>query len=428
MTTEGAEPGRRFGSGRFGSWALTQGPLRSLRHSLFRVYWTSFALTQLGFWMANVSLQWFTARITGSDPFLLGLLYFFNLIPLMVLSPWAGVIADRFSRPRVVALSQILICLTSLTMALLFAFGGGDGLLVIYAFAFGLGMFMALASPSAQAIVVSTVPPADVPSAIGLQAASLNVARVVGPGIVTPALVMVGPGPVFAAYAAVSGLAGWLISRLKLPRQAPLTGEESTWRRIIQGIAHVRDRPIASQTLIMVAGTAVLVSAYASQLPVLAYDLLGGSDATFTALIVTTGIGAVAGALFTSWRNSVPKLKKIAMQMAAMGALLAAMMNTPWYPAVLVLAVLVSTLNFSIMTGLNVILQTVVAEHTRGRVMSLHVLAWGGMIPVGALLFGWLASLLGLALASIILGASQAALAVTMSALVSRAGGEEKGR
>ena len=420
MTADGAEPRRGFGLGRFGTWALDQGPLRSLRHSLFRVYWTSFALTQLGFWMANVSLQWLTAHITGSDPFLLGLLYFFNLIPLLVFSPWAGVIADRFARGRVVALSQALICLTSLAMALLFAFGGGDRLPVVYAFAFGLGVFMALAAPSSQAIVVSTVPPADVPSAVGLQAASLNVARVVGPGIVTPVLVMVGPGPVFAAYAAVSGLAGWMISRLRLPRQAPMTGEESTWRRIVQGLEHVRHRPVAGQALIMVAGTAVLASAYVSQLPVLAYDLLGGNDATFTALVAATGIGAVAGALLTSWRNSVPGLRKIVVQMTAMGALLAVMMNTTWYPAVLVLAVVVSTLNFSIMTSLNVIVQTVVAEHTRGRVMSLHVLAWGGMIPLGALLFGWLASMLGLPLSSIILGASLAALAVTIAALVPR--------
>ncbi|WP_055479848.1 MFS transporter [Sphaerimonospora mesophila] len=418
MTADDAASRRGVGSGRFGTWALSQGPLRSLRHPLFRAYWASFALTQVGFWMANVSLQWLAARITDSDPFLLGLLYFFNLIPLLVFSPWAGVVADRFPRSRVVALSQILICLTSLVMVLLFALGAGERLLVVYTFAFGLGLFMALAAPSSQAIVVNTVPPADVPSAVGLQAASMNVARVVGPGLVTPVLVIIGPGPVFAVYAAVSGFAGWVIARLKLPRQSPLLGEPSTWSRIVQGIDHVRERPVAGQALIMVAGTAVLASAYVSQLPVVAYDILGGDDATFTALVVATGIGAVGGALFTSWRSSVPKIRGIAVQMAALGLLLAAMMNALSYLVVLGLAVAVSILNFSIMTGLNVIVQTVVAEHTRGRVMSLHVLAWGGMVPVGALLYGWLASLLGLPLASITLGGLQVALAVTMLAVV----------
>ena len=132
---------------------LVKGPLRGLQHAAFRTFWTAYAVTQLGFWMSNVTLQWMTARLTDSDPFHLGLLYFFNLTPLLLISPWAGVAADRYQRRRLVATSHLGVALLSAGLVGYLLLVPDVSLAAIYTFAFGLGCLMAFSAPSAQAIV-----------------------------------------------------------------------------------------------------------------------------------------------------------------------------------------------------------------------------------------------------------------------------------
>jgi MFS family permease len=398
--TRAEEPSDR----RRGNWAswirplAARGRLRSLRHPPFLVFWSSFCVTQLGFWMASVSLQWLTARVTHNASLELGFLYFFNLIPLFFFSPWAGVLADRYRRAKVVALCQAAIsAMCAALVGYLALSGGGLQLPLIYGFAFGLGTLLAIGAPSAQAIVAGAVPPADLSSAIGVQSASLNVARVAGPVLATPLLVAWGAAPVFAVYAATSLFAATIIGRLRLAPQPLLDGGERTWRRIRQGIAHVRDRPPALQVLIMVAATSTFGTTYVAQLPVFAYDVLGGGDAEFTLLVGATGAGAIVGAFAASSGKRVPRIRHVAAQMVLTSFVLAAMAVTTHFALLLVLAVLAAGLNFSIMTRLNMILQLTVADNSRGRVMSLYILAWGGLVPVGALLLGFVADNLGLA-------------------------------
>ncbi|GAA2585976.1 MFS transporter [Dactylosporangium fulvum] len=376
----------------------SRGRLRSLRHPPFLGFWLSFCVTQLGFWMASVSLQWLTARIAHNGSLELGFLYFFNLIPLFLIAPWAGVVADRYRRAKVVAYSQAAISVMCAVLAGYLALSGGAVQLpLIYGFAFGLGTLLAIGAPSAQAIVAGAVPPADLASAVGLQSASLNVARVVGPVLATPLLVVWGAAPVFAVYAATSLLAATIIRRLRLAPQPLLKGGERTWRRIRQGLAHVRERPPALQVLVMVAVTSMFGTTYVAQLPVFAYDVLGGGDTEFTLLVGATGLGAVVGALAASSGKTVPRVRQVAAQMVVTSVAVAAMAITTNFVLLLALAVLAAGLNFSIMTRLNVILQSAVAEGSRGRVMSLYVVAWGGLVPVGALLLGFVAGFLGLA-------------------------------
>lgn len=364
--------------------------------------------------MSSIALQWLTARLTDNDPFHLGLLYFFNFIPLLLLSPWAGVIADKHERTRIVSLSQAGISVFSgCFVAYLAIAGNGIELPFVYAYAFGTGALLAVSAPSSQAITANTVPAEDLASAIGLQSASLNVARVAGPGLATPLLLTIGPAPVFAVYAATSLFTAWAVWKLKLAPTPRLVGRERTWRRVAAGVAHIRSRPPGFLALAMVASTSVLASAYVSQLSVFAAGI-GGGDIVFGTLIVATGLGAVAGAIVSGSRSSLPRISDSAIQMIAMSALLVVMAATGSYLALMALAAAIAFLNFSIMTSLNMVVQTVVDEANRGRVMSLYILAWGGLIPVGSLLLGSLATTWGMVTATSALGTVQLVIASTI--------------
>jgi MFS family permease len=390
----------------------TYGPLRGLRHPAFFVFWSSYLITQLGFWMSSTSLQWLTSRLTNRDPQMLGLLYFFNLIPLLILSPWAGVAADRYERTKVVALSQAMLGLLCLGLVAYLSLSGREVRLeLVYVFAFAAGTLLAVSAPSAQAVVANAVPPADLPSAIGLQAIGLNVARVAGPGMATPMLVTWGSRPVLAAYAEKRMVPARAGRRIRLRTVPGLDTGERAWRRIVQGLEHVHRRPPSMLALCMVATTSVFGSAYVSQLPTFAYDVLNGGDLTFALLVVATGLGAVTGALATSWRDTSPGIAGIAVQMILMAVGVAVLARSTVHLVALALALVIAALNFSIMTSLNMTLQYVVAEESRGRVMSLYILAWGGLIPVGSLVLGTLASQWGIFPAVTLFSATQAAIA-----------------
>jgi MFS family permease len=365
------------------------GPLRSLRHAPFLIFWLSFFVSQIGFWMSNVTLQWMTARLTDNDPFSMGLLFFFNLVPLLLFSPWAGVMADRWVRTTVVALSQAAIALLCLVlMAYLILSGSEPRLELIFGFAFLLGTMLAISAPAGQAVVANTVPQSDLPSAIGLQSISLNIARVAGPGAATPMLVVWGARPIFGIYAATSLFTAWSVGRLRVQSAPIVTTGARTWLRVLEGLKHVSERPPAGIALAMVAATSIFGASYVSQLAVFAYDVLKGDDVTFGVLIVATGVGAVGGALATTWRETSPSIQFVAFQMIAMAATLVAFAYAGHLIVVALLAMLVAGLNFSVMTTLNIILQNVIEEHSRGRVMSLYILAWGGLIPIGSLALG----------------------------------------
>ena len=390
--TPGDDPDNRLA--RFLLHLPRKGPLRGLRHPPFFVFWLSYFITQIGFWMSNVSLQWMTARLTDNDPFSLGMLFFFNLVPLLIVSPWAGVIADRYVRTTIVAASQAMIALLCLSLTFYLSLTGQEPPLgLVFGFAFLLGTLLAVSAPAAQAVVANTVPRVDLPSAIGLQSVSLKFARVAGPGVATPMLVAWGARPIFGIYAATSLFTAWSVSRIRA-QSTPLVDTGSrTWRRVVEGLHHVRERPPAGMALGLVAATSIFGASYVSQLAVFAYDALDGDDVLFGVLIVSTGFGAVAGALTTTWRETSPSIRVVAGQMIAMSTALVIFAHTAYLPVVAALAMVIAGLNFSIMTTLNIILQDVVEEHSRGRVMSLYILAWGGLIPIGSLLLGSVASL-----------------------------------
>ncbi len=382
--------------GRFLARVPSTGAFRSLRHRAYFVLWSTHLVTQLGFWVSNVSMQWLVARRSDGDSLMLGLLFFFNLCPVLLFAPFAGVLADRMERRRIVAWGQALTGALAIGLVgALTATPSDSETAVVFGFAFAIGTVQAISAPAHQAVMVNAVPSTDMPSAVGLQAVALNLSRVAGPALATPILVGWGARAAFAVFAGTSLVTAYLLARLRVRTVALLEPSASSLAQFFDGFRIASARPPALLALSMVAVAALFSSSYVSQLPVFAFRVLDGDDGTFTALLVLTGFGAAAGALLTSSRRSLPSIARIGTQMVAMCLTLVLFSFSRSTALSLVLTAVIACLNFSVMTNLQTTLQLVAPEEGRGRLMAIFLVAWAGLLPIGALALGWVGSLVG---------------------------------
>jgi MFS family permease len=365
-----------------------------LRHRDYAILLAAFLVTQTGFWLSTVGLQWQTARLTGNDPFLLGALYFCNLIPLLMLSPIGGALADRIDRRRLVIGGQLATAaLAGVLVAGLFLVG--PSLPLLFGFALGIGTTMALMGPANGALMINAVPPAELGSAIALQSATMNVARMVGPAIAGILLAALGAWAAFGGYLATSLVAALALLAVRIPRIVIEPDTDRWVRQVRAGLLHARERDPAIPALLLVGANAFLGSSYVPMLAVYALDLLEGGEATFTLFFVVTGIGALLGAIATGLRREPLSIRgALVTTLALAGGLLVFALSRNVLLSAAALLVLAAA-NLAVMTALNVVIQRVVDESQRGRVMSLYIVAWGGLVPLGSLSIGALARLVG---------------------------------
>ena len=290
---------------------------------------------RVGFWIGLLTFQLMVARLTRNSPWMLGLLSFFNSIPMLVVTPFVGVVADRLDRKLLIVANQVVMGIAAAVMSYLVIVGRADSVVVMFGFALVFGVGLAFAIPINQAAVANSVPPEDLRSAVSTNSIGLNLARIGGPALAGPILALWGPGGTFAIWA-----------------------------------------------------VAALSGAVAISMTVIAYDTLGGSDQTFTMLIMLIGLGAMLGA-FTAGSGRLPlNMTTITWGAVAFGVFEALFTVTRSVWAAGILVTVLGGLNFFLLTCLTTLVQTLATESKRGRVMSLFVLAWGGVFPLGALVLG----------------------------------------
>ena len=379
--------GRPYRSGRLPA-------LSAFRHRGFTVLWSSMLLYRLGFWIASITFQWLVARVTGNSPLMLGLLAFFNLIPMLVMTPLGGVVADRLGRRQIMVVTQLSTGAAAGLLTLLVVLGRTDSVFVLFGFAFVFGVVLSFSAPANQAAVANSVPDEDLRSAISLNSIGLNLARIGGPALAGPLILAWGAGASFGLWALVSVAAAIGIWTITLRPYEPEHDSLGVLGRIAQGFHHVRRRPPALLALILVAVMTIFGQSYSAVVAVIAYDTLGQGDRAFTLLVTFTGIGAMTGALAAGTGRLATSLPRLAAWAVGYSVVQAAfgMSRTLWLS--LLLISVVGGLNFFVMTSLNVLLQNLTAESKRGRVMSLFMLAWGGLYPVGGLAVGFVGELI----------------------------------
>jgi MFS family permease len=373
---------------------------RAFAHRNFRLFFAGQSISLIGTWMQQVALTWLVWEVTHL-PFWLGLVGFASQLPSFFLAPVAGVLVDRVNRHRLLLLTQTLAMLQAFVMAALaFQVGGGREvpdyfLPAVLLLGFFLGTVNVFDMTARQAFLTEMIDRReDLGNAIALNSSMVNGTRLVGPALAGLLLAQAGAAVCFLvnglSYLAV--LAALLAMRLRPGERhrAPLVKGLSEGFRYVFGFAPIR-------TLLLLLALVSLASTFATVLyPVFADNILGGGATTLGYLMAASGLGALAAALWLASRQSVLGLGKwIPLASGTFGLALVGFSYSKDLRLALVLLLLTGAGMMVEMAATNTILQTIVEEDKRGRVMSWYALAFLGTAPVGSLLAGWLANRLG---------------------------------
>ncbi|HEU5057856.1 MAG TPA: MFS transporter [Kofleriaceae bacterium] len=367
---------------------------RALRHRNYRLFFAGQGLSLVGTWITRVASAWLVWRLTGSEA-LLGLVGFAGQIPTTVVTPFAGVLVDRWNRHRTLVVTQVLSMLQSAALAA-FALSGHITVGWIAVLTVIQGLINAFDTPARQAFVVEMVTDrADLPNAIALNSSLVHAARLVGPSIAGILIALVGEGWCFAldAVSYVAVVASLLAMRGILPRPArPRAGVLADFR---DGFRYVAGFPAIRALLLLVALISVTGFPYVVLMPVFA-EALGGGPNTLGLLMGASGFGALAGALWLAARPTVLGLGRVVVIAGTLfGVTMVGFALSPWLWLSVPVVAAVGCGMMVQMAASNTLVQTVIDEDKRGRVMSFFTLAFFGMAPFGSLLAGGLASAVG---------------------------------
>ncbi|MGA9594392.1 MAG: MFS transporter [Candidatus Acidiferrales bacterium] len=364
--------------------------VRALRHRNFQLFFGGQLISLVGTWMDNIAEAWLVYRLTHSS-FLLGAVAFSGQIPVFLLAPIGGMVADRWNRRSIIIATQA----SSMFLAFVLAFltlSGRVRVWEVMVLAALMGVVNAFDIPTRQAFLVEMVGRADLMNAIALNSSMFNGARVIGPSIAGILVASVGEGWCFFANAVsyIAVIAGLLLMRMD--RVVRETETASPLERIAEGFRFVRDTaPI--RVLLMLLGLVSLVAMpYAVLMPVFARDILHGNARTLGVLMGATGVGALAGALVLASRRGVRGLGRwVAIACASFGVSLILFSFSRSYMLSVALLVPVGFSMMVQMASSNTLIQAMVPDRLRGRTMAVYSMMFMGMAPLGALLSGILA-------------------------------------
>jgi MFS family permease len=368
--------------------------LRALRHRNFQLFFGGQLISLIGTWMQSVAQSWLVYRLTGSS-LLLGSAGFASQIPVFLVAPVGGIIADRFNRHRVVIITQISSMILAFILAAL-TLTRKVHVWHIFVLAALLGVVNAFDIPARQSFLVDMVGKEDLMNAIALNSSMFNGARIVGPAVAGILVASIGEGWCFFAnglsYIAV--IIGLLLMKLQPRSHRPPLG--SPLEHIIEGFRFVRRTEPIRAILLLLGLVSLVAMPYTVLMPVFADKILHGGARGLGILMGATGVGALLGALTLATRRGVYGLGRwVAFACAGFGIslLLFAFSRHFWLSAALLLPV-----GFCMMLEMsssNTLIQAMVPDHLRGRVMAVYSMMFMGMAPFGALLGGALADRVG---------------------------------
>jgi MFS family permease len=370
--------------------------LRALRYRNYRLFFGGQIVSLAGSWITTTATSWLVYRLTGSA-LLLGLVGFAGQFPAFLLGPFAGIVVDRFDRRRLLVATQSVSMAQSFALAGL-TLSGHITVEIIVVLNVIQGIVNAFDMPGRQAFLIEMIEDKhDLSNAIALNSSMVNVARLLGPSIAGVVIAATNEGWCFAIDGlSYLGVIAALIAMRVAPRPARSGAHPGAWHQFLEGWRYAFGfRPIRSIILLLALVSLVGVP-YSVLMPIFAASVFHGGPHILGLLMGASGCGALAGALWLASRQSVVGLGRIIIAAcAAFGAGLIGFALAP----VLWLAVpclVIAGCGFIIqMASSNTIIQTIVDEDKRGRVMSFYMMAFLGTVPFGSLMAGWLSSRVG---------------------------------
>ena len=368
---------------------------RALNHRNYRLYFTGQSVSLIGTWMQQMAISWLIYRITNSA-FMLGIVGFLGQLPTLILTPFAGVFADRYNRHRILIITQALEMVQAFILAALIMSGMVSVWNIVILTVF-LGVVVAFDAPARHAFVVEMVSnKEDLSNAIALNSLAFNAARLIGPAIAGILVAIVGEGMCFfingVSYLAVIFA---LLSMRIVPRMIKKDNKPII-EGFKEGISYALGNPAIRSIIILTALMSLVGMSYVVLMPIFARDVLHGNSGTLGFLMGAAGLGALLGALYLASRRSVKGLGRITLfttNVFGLGLIAFSFSRILWFS----MTILVLT-GFGMMAQMasnNTVLQTIVHDDKRGRVMSIFMAAFMGMVPFGFLLAGTLAGLFG---------------------------------
>lgn len=368
---------------------------RALRHRNFALFVGGQIFALIGYWLQQVALAWLVYRLTGSAT-LLGVLGFAANLPVLLLAPFAGLWSDRFNRHRMMLATQVFEMLQAITLTAL-AFSGAIEVWHIIALTAFLGMCVAVELPVRHAYLLELVGgKEDLANAVATTSLVANCGRLIGPVVAGVLISRYSEATCFFINALTYIAVLVSFAFIRVTPQQSAQKHPPVWQGLGEGFAYVwRTVPIRL-LLLLLAATAITAAPYSTLMPAIVHDLFAGDAQTLGFLVGAAGMGAVAGTLLLSIRRHVRGLLRFILGAAlAVGAALVALSFSRWLPLSILL---MSAIGFSMLVitvSTNMILQTIVDDDKRGRVMSLYTAAFLGIAPLGALLAGVFADRIG---------------------------------
>ncbi|HET6775326.1 MAG TPA: MFS transporter [Acidimicrobiales bacterium] len=364
----------------------------SLEHRNFRLFFVGQGISQCGNWLTLVAQTLLVLKLTDSGV-ALGVLAAAQFGPVLLLGPWAGLVADRSDKRKLLIVVQALAMVQSFALAAL-AFSDRPPLGALYAVAVFGGLCMAFDNPTRRSFVVEMVPPDRVNNAVSLNSALMTLSRVIGPALAGLLVTTVGYGWAFLgdglSYIAV--LAGLWMMRTSELRPAPVTPKARG--QVRAGLRYVRSVPELFVPLVMMAVVGTLSYNFQTVFPLFVTRDLNGSDATFTVLFSVTSAGSLVGALVGARRSDI-RVDRVSMAAVAYGVTMALMALAPTVPVALALGVVLGLSSITFLVASTAIVQMRSAAEMRGRVLALQAMLFLGSTPVGGPIVGWVAEELG---------------------------------
>ncbi|WP_402840284.1 MFS transporter [Microbacterium sp. GXS0129] len=386
---------------------------RSLRVFNYRVWFIGALISNVGAWMQSTALQWVVlTQLTDNDAGAMGITMGLQFAPPLLLVSITGLVADRFDRRKLLMITQSVMLLLGAVMGVLLL-SDVMTLPMMYGFAFSLGLVQAFDNPARQAFVSDMVSRENASNAVALNAASFNMARMLGPAAAGIVVVAIGTGWVFFANS-ITFIAMLIALAIMRPSELVPRVRQKGPERLADGFRYVTRRPDLIVTFIMV----FLLSAFGMNLPIFTSTMAVefGRDADgFGMLSSVVAIGSLAGALLAARRDR-PRLSVAigGLAMFAVASTISAFMQSYWLYAIMLVFVGFSTV--TVMTTANGHVQTTTDPSLRGRVMALYLAVLMGGTPIGAPIVGWVAHAYGPRWA-IILGAVAGLIAFAVGAI-----------
>ena len=369
--------------------------LRSLKHRNYRLFFGGQGISLVGTWMQQIALGWLVYRLTDSA-FLLGLVSFAGQIPTFILASFAGVLADRYNRHKIIIITQTLAMIQAAILAVL-TLTNTIQIWHIISLSVFVGIVNAFDMPTRQSFVIDLVDDkSDLPNAIALNSSMFNAARLVGPTIAGILISVLGEGLCFLlnAISYIAVIIALLMMHI-VPKMETIK-KEKVLKGLKEGLKYAYNfKPI--RVLLLFLGLVSLTGIpYTVLMPIFARDILKGNANTLGFLFGAVGVGALIGAIYLASRKTVLGLGRwiaIASGIFAMALILFSLSQN----LILSLVLMLFT-GFGMMVHMastNTLLQTLVEDDKRGRIMSLYVMAFMGTAPLGSLIAGTLASKFG---------------------------------